>query len=147
MEETGFVTEIKDTRARVLVESPDECHECEFSRFCRGGEEGREILCINEINAEVGDKVEIGTSTRNVITATSLNFVIPLVFLIAGVVLGISIWGSELGGFITGMALMALYFFAYLFIDKKLIARGIFLPEIKKIIEKNDSENSRINKG
>jgi positive regulator of sigma E activity len=136
MEETGKVIKTKKNRATVLIELPQNCDACEFSKFCRIDKNGREIVCINNKGAKVGDVVQLYTTKRNLVIATFLNFVFPLLVLIVGVVIGKKIWQTEGAGFMLGMTLTFLYFFVFLFIDKKLLKGDHFLPEIVVIKQK-----------
>ena len=134
-----IVIKTKKNRATVLIELPQNCDACEFSKFCRIDKNGREIVCINNKGAKVGDVVQLDTKKRHLVIATFLNFILPLLFLIGGVIIGKKIWQTELAGFMLGMTLFVLYFFVFLFIDKKLLKGGHFLPEIVRIKEKKNN--------
>jgi positive regulator of sigma E activity len=136
MEETGKVIKIDGSLATVFIENIQSCNSCEFTKFCRIDKKGRELICRNDKGAKVGDIVQIDTSTKNVLKAIVLNFVLPLVFLTCGVAAGKKFWQTDLAGFMLGMFLMVLYFVLFLFIDKKILKSGQLLPEIVKIKEK-----------
>jgi positive regulator of sigma E activity len=133
MEEIGKVIKTNKNRATVLIAFPDSCDSCEFASFCRKDKKGKEVVCKNDIDANIGDIVVLDTKGRNVVLAIGLNFILPLFFLIGGILLGKKIWGTDLAGFLLGMGLMFLYFFVFLFVDKKILKSGSLLPEIVKI--------------
>jgi positive regulator of sigma E activity len=133
MEETGKVIKTNKNKATVLISLPDSCDSCEFSKFCRVDKNGREIICRNEKGAKEGDIVQIGTRKRNLFIATFLNFGLPLFFLIGGVLLGKKIWSTDFAGFLLGIGLMFLYFFVFVFVDKKILKSGSLLPEIVSV--------------
>jgi len=142
MEETGKVIKTNKNRATVLIEPPQSCDSCEFAKFCRIDKKGREIVCRNEKGAAVGDIVQIETSNKNIFKAIVLNFVLPLFFLTGGVLAGKKLWQTDLAGFMLGMSLTVLYFFLFLFIDKKILKSGQLLPVIVKIKEKKKTPSA-----
>ena len=133
MEETGTVIKTDENRATVRIELPANCGLCEFAKFCRIDKNEREIVCRNDKGAKIGDIVQLDTTKRNLFVATVLNFVIPLLFLIGGALIGKKIWHTEGAGFLLGMGSMALYFLVFLFIDKQLLKSSRLLPEIISI--------------
>ncbi|MEJ2356201.1 MAG: SoxR reducing system RseC family protein [candidate division WOR-3 bacterium] len=136
MEEIGKVIKTDKNKATVLIENPQSCDSCEFAKFCRIDKKGREITCRNHKGAKKGDIVQLHTSSKNFFIATALNFILPLLILIAGVILGKKIFKTDLAGFAAGMGITTIYFIVFLFIDKKTLKKGTLLPEIEKIIKK-----------
>lgn len=136
MEEIGKVIKTDKKRATVLIELPSSCDSCEFSNFCHIDKKGRVIICKNDKGAKTGDLVQIGIRERNFYTAIVLNFVLPIFFLIGGILIGKKIWLTDLAGFVLGMISIALYFSVFLFIDKKILKGGHLLPEILNIKER-----------
>jgi positive regulator of sigma E activity len=135
MERTGKVIKTNGSLATVFIENDQSCDSCEFAKFCRIDKKGRKIICRNDIGAREGNIVQLYTSNKNVFKATVMNFVLPLFLLAGGAALGKRIWQTDLAGFALGMSLMVLYFFSFLFIDKKLLKRSPLLPEITRIIK------------
>lgn len=139
MEEIGKVIKTDKNFATVKIDLPSNCESCEFSNFCRIDKNAREIICRNDKGAKTGDIVKIGTTKRNFYIATILNFILPLLLLIGGVIIGKILWQSDLAGFLSGMFLMVFYFLVFLFIDKYLLKRGRLVPEIIDIKGKQES--------
>ncbi len=136
MEGIGKVIKTTENKATVLIENAPSCKACAFSKFYRLGKEEREIICWNRKDAKIGDIVQLYTSNKNFFIATALNFVLPLLILIGGVLLGKNFFRTELAGFAAGMGSMAIYFLTFFFINKKALKKGILLPEIEKIIKR-----------
>lgn len=99
----GTVMNIKESGlAMVEVASNPECAKC-GGCFGKGG--GRiEVPAENGLNAKVGDRVVVETSQSNVITASLILFIVPLLALAAGYFLFRTLFGTEwtaiLGAFI-----------------------------------------------
>ena len=136
MEETGKVIKTNKNQATVQVELPEGCDSCEFSQFCSIDKNAREIVCINTKGAKKGDIVLIGTKNKNFYIAIICNFILPLLLLISGVLIGKRIWQTDLAGFFTGISIIILYFSVYFFLDKKFYKSGKLLPEILSIKDK-----------
>lgn len=140
MAQRGVVTKLEGLkRAVIILENCEECHECEFSRFCKVGSGGRTIIVRNEKGAEPGDTVEIDSSGRNMIVAGTLNFLLPVILIIGGIFAGLRMWNSELHAFIFAISLTAVYFFVFTFLDKSIIRKGIIIPEIVNILEEGEN--------
>jgi positive regulator of sigma E activity len=129
MGEIGKVMKTNKNMAIVLVEDNLSCVSCEFSKFCRIGKKEGEIICWNHKGAKEGDLVQLQTSNKILFTTTVLIFVLPLFILIGGVILGGKIYQTDIAGFIAGMGSMTIYFVIFLFMDKKILKAGFFLPE------------------
>jgi sigma-E factor negative regulatory protein RseC len=137
MEVIGTVTKTDGSLATVLIENTQSCDSCEFAKFCRIDKKSREIICRNLMGAKEGDIVQLDTSNKSIVTATILNFIFPLLFLVGGVATGIKIWQTELAGFLSGMSSMVFYFTVFLFVDKKILKRSPLLPEVISIKKTN----------
>ncbi len=135
MRETGVIVEVNENKATVLLPDSEGCGACDFSSLCHPGEGGRQIICINDKGAAIGDVVEVDTSGKNVVLVVVLNFVLPLIFLVMGILLGKKLWETDLAGFLSGIGLLILYFFVFLFIDKRIVKSGLLLPKIIRIKE------------
>jgi len=136
MEGIGKVIKTTENKATVLIENAPGCKSCAFSKFCRLDKEESEIICWNRKDAKTGDIVQLYTSNKNFFIATALNFILPLLILIGGVLLGKKIFRTELAGFAAGMGSIAIYFLTFSVIDKKTLKKSTLLPEIKKTIKR-----------
>lgn len=142
MRQCGVVMSIDGDRAKVVMQRQSACGDC---KGCRWGEDdsSMEIEAVNSINAKIGDHVEIDMEHQNVLFAAFIAYMIPLVALIAGVVLGSVLLEKiglaqykEVGSGIIGLASTAI---AYLIIRLKegsLKANKSFVPIITNIESK-----------
>lgn len=131
----GVVVDTDNNIATVALLECGECDNCEFSSFCNVGKGGRKIICSNNKGAKVGDLVEVGSTGKNALFAGVLNFLLPLLLLAVGIILGLTIWKSELLGFILAMLFVILYFLFFTFMDKKIVKSGKIIPKILSIEE------------
>jgi len=130
MEETGLVVDVKGGIAKVEFFKKPLCKKC---GLCRNTENNKMYLEIeNTLGAKPGDEVvfEIMPSSAGI---SALIYGIPSVFLILGVLLGISLFHSEIYGFILGLVFLIVSFILTKFCNK--LFPGIFLPKMKKIIK------------
>jgi len=135
MSRTGVVVKIDKNKATVALEEKDECEGCEFSRFCNVSKGGRRILCNNNKSVKVGDLVEVDSKGKNILLAGVFNFLIPILLVVVGIIIGLKIWKSELISFLLGISLLILYFLVFKFIDRWFINTGRIIPEILKVLE------------
>jgi len=87
MRQCGVIMSTDGDRAKVVMQRQSACGDC---KGCRWGEDdaSMEIEAINSINAKIGDRVEIDMEHQNVLAAAFIAYMIPLITLIAGVILG-----------------------------------------------------------
>jgi positive regulator of sigma E activity len=135
MEKTGKVIKTSKNKATILIELPEDCASCEFSQFCRRDKKKRELVCLNNQGARRGDVVQIGIKNQNFYIAVFFNFLLPLLVLISGVIIGEKVWQKDFAGFVLGMGSLIVYFAVFFFIDKKFYKKGKLLPEILRIKE------------
>ncbi|AOT72833.1 SoxR reducing system RseC family protein [Geosporobacter ferrireducens] len=141
MHQVGKVLEIlKGNKAGILMNKHAACGDC---GACQHGKENMSltITAINEVGAEVGDMVEVNMETQDVLGAAFIIYVIPLFFMIIGVVGGnfllnkIGFIGNiEVYSAVIGFILMTLSFITIRMFEKKFKANRKYIPEITKII-------------
>ncbi|ABW19246.1 SoxR reducing system RseC family protein [Alkaliphilus oremlandii] len=114
MRQCGVIISIDGERAKVSLQKQSACGDC---KGCRWGEDNMkmEVEAINRIKAKVGDRVEIDMEHQNVLAAAFIAYVIPLITLILGVILGSMILdkidivqNKEVGAGIFGLVLTAI---------------------------------------
>ncbi len=96
MRECGEIVAVEGERAQVKVVRGDKCGDC---RVCQAFGEGGGIMeARNRIGAAVGDLVEVEVNPKVVVGHSFLLFIVPLVFLIAGYLVGHALaWPAILG--------------------------------------------------
>ena len=87
MEQIGVVKSIIDDKAELEIQRSAACGSC---NKCGGSPEKQmHIVTIkNSMNAKVGDYVEIQGESNNLLKYTLIVYMIPFLFLIAGIALG-----------------------------------------------------------
>ena len=89
--ETGSVVELKGKQvAVVLCKKSSFCRHCASMESCQVGDDNRTMVveALNAIGAKVGDKVRIVTSSRSFLQSSFLLYIVPLLSLIVGGILG-----------------------------------------------------------
>lgn len=126
MEQVGFVRKIFDDKAEVEVRRISGCGE--NCKGCGGGcDVPKHVVVLpNNINAKVGDQVEIIGETKNLLKYTMIVYMIPFAMLLIGILLGIKILKNlqisnyEPLSFLIGLAFLALGYFIVKIIDKNI---------------------------
>lgn len=87
LEQIGFVRRIIDDKVELQVTRGSGCGSC---NGCAGGCETKPhfITLKNNIDAKVGDLVELKGETKSIVKYMFLIYAIPFVFFIAGIVIG-----------------------------------------------------------
>jgi sigma-E factor negative regulatory protein RseC len=125
MEQVGFVKNISNGKAEVEVKRISGCGG--GCKSCGGCDTPSHTVFIkNNINAEVGDTVEIKGETKNILKYTLIVYMIPFAMLIIGITLGMKVLKSlevsnqELLSFLIGLVFLALGYFIVKIFDKKI---------------------------
>jgi sigma-E factor negative regulatory protein RseC len=143
MQEEGTVIELKGCHvAMVLCRKSTFCASCAAMGLCQLGDDGRSMLVEshNVLGAAIGDKVRLGCRPEQFLLASLLLYIVPLLALIGGAVLGewlgtryaLQIDRNLLAA-ILGITFMVGSFFT-IRIGSRVIPRGTFMPEITEIL-------------
>ena len=116
IKEYGVVTQADKSSAWVKTTRTSACEGCSSRESC-GGHGGKEMTVVvkNTLSVEQGDQVVIGIQTGPMILLAFLLYVFPVIFLVAGALIGdffapfFSV-NSSLGALITGGVGFALAF-------------------------------------
>lgn len=145
MNQQGYIIEIVDNKtAKLKMQRHSACASCGKCQTLSS--ESKEILVEvdNSIGAKPGDHVEVNMENMNVLKATALAYVVPLIFLLVGTIVSyfmldmiISSQGIivELISGIIGIMLMLLSYVILKKNDSKFRDSRKFIPVITKIIE------------
>ncbi|MDY6986810.1 MAG: SoxR reducing system RseC family protein [Thermodesulfobacteriota bacterium] len=88
---TGVVTAVQGRTALVVTKEEAECESCSAKESCStlgGSASNREVRARNTARAQVGDVVKISIQGSAFLKATFLVYMVPILALIAGTVLG-----------------------------------------------------------
>jgi len=144
MLESGVVVEVDEDIATILFKRSSACAKCGACKLA--SEEKNMYLKINNnLDAKVGDIVEVETNTNSVLTASVIAYVVPLIFLIIGVVFGYYIDNTfkllnnpDALGAIFGIVLVAVSYLGIKAFEPKFKKDKSFLPKMKEILVKNN---------
>ena len=117
MREVGIVQNIFGDYADVAIVRKTACGENCIS--CKGGcTPGEQIVrAKNAAFAKQGDRVAVELGGQKVVKAAFLAYIVPIIFLVAGTLIGQKIFGSEWPGIVTGLICMAACLLVIHFID------------------------------
>jgi sigma-E factor negative regulatory protein RseC len=146
MEEIGRVTEYgEDTHlVRIEIEAKGACQHCSSRNFCSPFGDNRRMIteAINEKGARPGDMVRIEMEPKSTLSAAFLLYVLPVLALLSGYALGVSLTGRELHGIIAAIIALA-GSFVLLRALNPIFARGRrFKPVVIEIIREGATDES-----
>lgn len=140
MVEIGEVIKTEKGNATVSFERKTACDNCGMCAFNKDDMKVKLIL-KNDVNAKVGDVVEVSMGDRFVLMSAVIVYLIPLVLVGLGILIGtlckleyyLQIILAAVG-FVLGFVISA-------FIDKKLKKKKKYSPTITSIIVNNDTSS------
>ena len=143
MEEAGTIVELKGKyTALVICKKSSFCENCASMESCHLGDDNHSMVveAHNTIGAKVGDKVKLTTSTKSFLQSSFLLYIVPLIALVTGAVIG-NITGDYLDIGIEANLLSAIIGVAFLvgsFLAIKVGSRALpkenYMPQIVAII-------------
>jgi len=139
--EEGTITKVTDNTAWVKVRRSSMCEACSCQRTCStlGGGEIMETEAINTAGAGVGDRVLLQIPSTLLVKVSFIFYMIPVIFLISGVILGMKIAKNyslepELGAMIMGILGCVLAFVFIRLFAGKVRKNKAYVPEVIKVI-------------
>lgn len=132
----GVVTQINGQTGRVRIQRNAACGDC---KKCIISEEQSfvEVDALNRTGARVGDQVEVVMESGNVLLAAFLVYIVPLITMFLGYIIGQAIGGAA-WGYILGGLMLILPFFGLKLAEKKIQSSGRFQPVIVKLLSSKD---------
>ena len=135
MQQTGIVQESKNGFVKVKIVRGSACGDsCASCNLCPGRE--TVIEAKNECGANIGDCVVLDMEGGKVINAAFLAYIVPVIALILGTLLGTGVSKSENIGILCGFILLAFSFLVIHVADKRLKAR--YSPAAVRIAAENE---------
>ncbi len=126
MIQTGKVVEAKGSVLKVCFARPEMCAHCSG---CGVFKENETTVTLRG-NARVGDTVDVSLPEKQLLRHTLAAYMIPLGFLLAGVLLGTLISSSEILQALCGLALMGAGLGLVRLYDSAVTRKKHALPEI-----------------
>ncbi len=145
--EIGRVIEVCAGSARVEISQSSLCAHCEVASSCVPGTAGKRIVkVLDPLGISVGQRVRIELSSAKLLWASFLAYLVPLLFLFAGAILGFysarstmrELWGGmgAIAGLTAGLLISRL-------LGQYLGRRGKLAPTITAVIAEEDRKNRK----
>jgi len=148
IEEIGTVVELRGRHlAVVLCQKSRLCENCATGGSCQVGSAGRDRLveANNALGAAVGERVRVAVSTRSFLQSGFIVYIVPLLALVAGALLG-KLTGEHVAGGADPELLSALFGIGFLvgsFLVIRVASQSLspetFRPQITAILEQDES--------
>jgi sigma-E factor negative regulatory protein RseC len=143
IEEVGTVVELKGkSKAVVMCQKSSLCENCATSGHCVMNDDKTRLIEVqNLLGADVGERVRIATSTKSFLQSSFLLYIVPLIALVIGAIVGKFV-GER---FSTGLdpnllsAVFGVFFmsgsFVILRVGSSALAQESYMPKITEILE------------
>ena len=122
---TGRVITIENNRPMVCFDRLDACEKC---GACYNNKKQTLVRVLGQ--AEIGNIVDVALPDNRILTLSVIMYVIPLLGLILGLLIGNAVLGTEVKTLLAGLAGMAVFFIAVKAIDKWLQNQPKWQPHI-----------------
>lgn len=145
MEQRGRVVSVDDDMAEVSIVRSSACGDSCAS--CGGECSSAEVTVRARMNGRevrTGDVVEIKGSTKKMLISTFVAYLIPLILLMVGTIVGTSrleqmkVENYEIFGFLIGLVGLAVSFFVIRVVGNKMNREAIDF-EISRVLKKRDN--------
>ena len=133
MVRTGRVVSAKDGMMEVCFERPEMCAHC---GGCTG--QPQESLVKIPGDAPVGRRIDVDMPEGQVLKASMLAYVMPLLRLLGGIALGSVLFQQEVLWAVTGVVFMGVSWLALRLIEKKMKQRDVWQPKVVNVYEEGD---------
>ena len=144
MLESGVVVEVNKDIATILFKRSSACEKCGACGLT-ANQTDMYLKINNNLDAGVGDIVQVETNTSSVLTASVIAYIVPLIFLIIGVGLGYYIditfkllRNPDALGAIFGIVFVAIAYLGIRAFEPKFKKNKSFLPKMIGILVKNN---------
>lgn len=140
--EEGVVLTVNAGKAEIMVIDSDSCEECSAKIYCKPSSENKKTLLVKDpFGVKPGDKVKVALRGANLFKASSILYGIPLLILVGGIVLGVSLFenssSKEVYAFLLSISACALYYLIVYLITKNK-PENIELPVITFVSRHDD---------
>jgi len=145
MREVGEVVRIEDDRAVVRIQRSSACRHCGACSF--GTKQDEMLLTLpNRLGAKPGDMVEVALESVHLLRASAITYLVPLVALILGVIIGYVVGGylavdRQLAGAVLGLIFTALAFLLIRSLDPVFRKSGNFTPSMVAVLNANNKKD------
>lgn len=107
--EKALVLEIKGDRALVQTQRKSSCQSCQLENSCGqglltkvGSERAMELWVDNYLDARPGQIISLSVPDEGLLKASALMFLLPLMFMLAGAGIALSVFSGDIPSIIGG---------------------------------------------
>jgi sigma-E factor negative regulatory protein RseC len=143
--EEGVVERIVDRAAVVLIQKSSCCAQCSSRGACDVlNDKEMRVEVLNELQAGIGDRVEISMPTRSLLTLSLMVYFFPVVALVVGATAG-SVWAGFLGlqppvaSMVCGAGAMGMTFYVLKRFDRFAQTRRQYSPRMRRILTRSQT--------
>lgn len=139
--EEGIVTKVYSSTAWVKCTKSAACESCSAKGFCAtGSDDDVEVEAINAVGAKVDDRVTISFEASSLLKVSFLVYMVPVLFLILGVVIGDKIapifnYDQTIFSVFVGFLFLFAAFFFVKAKGKELSKKDAYQPKIIRILK------------
>ncbi len=130
---SGKVVAAENGVLEVCFERPEACAHC---GACAGQKE--ETLVKIPGSAPVGRWIDVDMPEGQVLKASMLAYVMPLLLLLGGIALGSVLFQQEVLWAVTGIVFMGVSWLALRLIEKHMKKRDVWQPKVVNVYEEGD---------
>ncbi|MGB4269131.1 MAG: SoxR reducing system RseC family protein [Spirochaetota bacterium] len=136
--ECGIVKKVTGNYVVVEADAVSFCSSCGNHECTMRQSRGRQLLIENTMGAQAGDRVFFVIPSKGLVLSSFVIYGIPIVFLIAGILLGSLIplpvlHDKEVSGMVIGIAFLLISFMVMRFASKQIVKRNQITPEMIKV--------------
>ena len=145
MNQQGYIIEIVDEKtAKLKMQRHSACASCGKCQTLSSETKDILVEVDNTIGAKIGDHVEVNMDNMNVLKATALAYIVPLVFLMLGTIgsyfvldklIEVQGIGVEIISGLIGIAMMLISYVILRINDNKFRESRKFIPIITNILD------------
>jgi len=139
--EEGTITKVVEDKAWVKVRRSAMCDACNCQSACStiGPGEIMEAEALNSANGKEGDRVLIKIPSKSIWKISFILYMIPVIFLISGTVIGMKLAKNyslkpELGALLLGVTACIFSYFLIKLFAKQVKKNKEYTPEVIKIL-------------
>ncbi len=133
---TGRVISSEKGQVEVCFERPEACAHC---GACAGQKHHTQVKIPGE--APVGSQVDVEMPDQQVVKASLLGYVLPLLMLLLGMAIGSLFFDNEGMWALLGLIFMGISWLILRLAEKKMRRRAIWQPKILAIHEEGDKDH------
>ena len=143
MVRTGKVVEAKRGMMKVCFDRPEACQHC---NACAG--QKHHTLAKIPGDAPVGSFVDVEMPQGQVLKASLLAYVVPMILLIAGIAVGLTVLKNEVAAALLGVGMMVLSYLLLKLMEKRLGKDPAWRPRVIAVREEGENRNgNEVNAG